>query len=295
MSDFRVEHNPENWPTWRALTRRKWFLICCVLVGITLIWTPPLPIPISSFDKESYNLVQNTPKGSIVFYGIAFTSMDTYSTNRDSFRAFVISLAKQQFRIVFVCFGVMGPTATVDLVQRANIEGKYGYKYGVNYVIFPYLSGDEVAMASVAQDIHSAYSSDIYGTPTDSIPMMKDIHGLADAKLSVGWSQIMTMGEMYVRQWPVKYGVPYIDQVGTVINYYPKYVTALSQIYGTVSAAAALELLVGDPGEQLIMVQAGNIVQIFTLIMVIISVIKFQLDRMHARQKQSITQGVVKQ
>jgi len=98
-----------------------------------------------------------------------------------------------------------------------------------------------------------------------------------------------------VRQWPVKYGVPYIDQVGTVLSYYPQYVTALSQIYGTISAAAALELLTNNPGEQLIMVQAQNLVQLFIFSMVIISIIKFQLDRNQARRKQVASEGAVKQ
>lgn len=122
MSDYKMEHNPESWPTWRRLTRRRWFILCCILVGAVLIYTPPLPTPITSFDREAYNLIQTTPKGSLVYYGIGFTSMDTYSTNRDSFKAFVVALARQHFKIVFVSFGVMGPTCSVDLAKRALIE-----------------------------------------------------------------------------------------------------------------------------------------------------------------------------
>ncbi len=295
MADLRMEHNPESWPAWRRLTRRRWFLVCAILVGLVLIYTPPLPTPITSFDKEVYNLIQDTPSGSLVYYGIGFTSMDTYSTNRDSFRAFVVALARQHFKIVFVSFGVMGPTCSVDLAKRAFIERDYGYVYGKDYVIFPFLPGDEIAMASAAADLHSAYSSDIYGTPTESIPMLKNIRGMADAKLAIGWSQINTMGEMYVRQWPVKFGVPYIDQVGTVIGYYPKYVTAISQIYGSIQAAAALELLTNVPGEQLVMVQAQNVVQLFIISMTIISIVKFQLDQAQARRKRVVSEGGAKQ
>jgi len=275
------------WPVWKRITLRRWVIMNLILIGLVIVWTPALPVPVTAMERAAYNTVQATPKESVVLWGLAHPNPDTYYNARDAFVIFLTSLAQRNFKIIFTCFGPISPTSAEDMARRADLEGKFGYKYGQDYVIFPFLTGEEVAMAAVAADFAKAYSTDNRGNPTLSLPLMQRVHSMKDVQLAISYYSVNTFAEMFLRQWPVKYGVPYIAQGGLVEAYFGKYVQGIGGI------SAAYESLVGIPGEELIKLQAGNVANLLTLSMILISVIKFQADR--TKRQPATVEGSVKE
>jgi hypothetical protein len=60
----------------------------------------------------------------------------------------------------------------VEMEKRGVLEDKV---YGEDYVIFPFYPGMTAAVAAFAADVHKLCTTDYYGNPIETLPMMDDI------------------------------------------------------------------------------------------------------------------------
>jgi hypothetical protein len=137
---------------------------------------------------------------------------------------------------------------TVIAPSVADTMEKYGYEYGEDYVNIGFIGGLEAGIAAFYADMHIK-GSDVYGTPLDNIPMMKNIKTLADCTVVVpltGWTHTYHM-----RQAKLVYDVPVLP-VGLegALASWPIFVEAeqmLTFIHGW-TGAAEYERLLQRPG-----------------------------------------------
>jgi len=239
-------------------------LICAFLV---VFFPPALPVPTEPHTVDYYNTIEATPKGSVVYFGTYFDYITAYVQSRDLYKAKLSHWASRDFKIVMLAFGQVSIAAFDGMVSYSNIEGKYGYEYGIDYVIMPYLSGDEPALAAAA-DIYSAYQTDVRGTPISQIPLLQQVRGLKDAQLIVYDGNVLTAPAMFVRQWAQAYNVKMIGgSFGELSVYYGKYV------FGTMESAALYEFLSKNPGEELNKLDMLNLELLFTYGMIGIGIL----------------------
>lgn len=233
----------------RTGPRRLWMVVLFLVAAIPAITALRLPLTVSSYTKDFYNAVLKLPPGSVVVFGNTFEVPPVEA--RDIYRAVILTLASRNLKAIFLNFEAGGVAASEFIVSYSKVESLYGWRYGIDYVIFPYLSGQEVAMAAAATDFYSAYSKDIRGTPIENIPIMQNVRSFRDIKLAIAQYGIFTFGDMYVRQWPVKYPnvtLLIIGQYYGIAGYYGKNV--MGNIDNTAPAFAEYEFLSGFPGEE---------------------------------------------
>jgi len=101
-----------------------------------------------------------------------------------------------------------------------------GKVYGVDWVQMGFLAGQEGALSLMAEDMHSAFAADYYGTPLSQLPLMDDVQDFNDVALVISGSSSQTWIEAPVRQWYTKYDVEVVSYTlsgGTVLSstYWP--------------------------------------------------------------------------
>lgn len=270
------------WPVWPWLTRKKWLLIGCILIAIPVFITPfGFPVPLESSTADLWDFTESggtnqwvsvdLPDRPVMFMGSSFAFFDVYDQSRDFFHAQLNYFASKGYYMLMFSHGTPCAAIWEQMVVKSGIEARYGYEYGVDFVIFPYAAGDEIAM-SLINDIKGNYALDNRNNPTNTIPLLQNINTGDDA--DVFWSEyhIFTYGEMYIRQWPAAYGKPLLN-VGAWHGISPWYGTYCVGSVGETTAYAWFEQQVGMPGEELFKVEAGNLVGLFGLAMIVIGLI----------------------
>jgi hypothetical protein len=128
-------------------------------------------------------------------------------------------------------------------------------EYGVDYVILPYITGEEAALATFTDDIRSVVARDYEGTSFSQLPIMTDVNSVDDLDL---WAAFNAAGgggfEMIVRQVCEPYDIPVVaGWFGVnVPGYSPYYTSGLVKgYYNDLRGAAEYELLTGEPGNAL--------------------------------------------
>lgn len=258
----------EVWPVYKKITRKIWIILLIVLAAIPIIHPLMLPIPVSPRTQAFYDVILKTPKGSVVVIGFSIVMISVYNDIRTFYVSLLELLCQRNFKIIFTSFGPDSPIAAEDLVKRANIEAKYNYVYGKDYVILPYAAGDETAMAATAADFWATYAADNRGNKLSDLSLMKNVRSMKDVSLAIVEYHIFTYGEMFVRQWPVKYGVPTIvdGQYYGISPYYGSYV--LGNVDTFLRAEAEFEKLSGVPGEEMLKLEAANLEFFLIVIMI---------------------------
>jgi hypothetical protein len=269
------------------MTRRLWFLIILVLVIIPMVHPIGLPIPIETRVSDFYNTIKAAGQGGTA-YGYTFTAPPSGGMNgilmgmqaadigsftgiRDYWVATFEYIMQQHLKMVFVGINPGGPPGVVwimNYIQTINPALYASYPYGTDWVSLPYLPGDETAMAGIATNLWTAYSVDaVNNIPLANLPIMAQFHSLKDFTLTYAYYHIVTYAEMFVRQWPQKYGVPMIVS-GTFSMVAPYYPTLVTGCIESTQQFAEFEELVNMPGLELAKMDAFNIQGIFQMGMI---------------------------
>jgi hypothetical protein len=276
----------DSWSVWPKFTRKRYLLLLLILAIIVAFYPFGIPIPANPATVDFYDEVEALPDGSVVWIGWYHDIISFYHGSRDVYRALLHQLASHDHKILFMAYGRESALVSEDLVKRNNLDSAYGYVYGEDYVIFPFLSGEESAMALGAENLFTAYSVDARGNALSSLPLLETVKGMEDVDLVIFQSHIITIPHMYVRQWPVKYGTRAISMGGytTVGPYYGTFV------FGAIDSAAEYELYVGRPGEELAKSDMANLENILMVGLITIGLI----HSLMTRNKETTIGGVTK-
>lgn len=259
------------WQVWPKLTKKRVALINFLLISLIIILQPKLPIPVLRPVQDFYDTINQMPPNKVAVVAMYSDSIRGFEEVRDAYRACIMFLARKEFKIILVPLCQPAPIACESMVKRADIERLNGYRYGVDYVIMPFISGEETAFKAVAADFGTAYSTDNRGTPIKDIPLMQRVHNFNDVNLAITESSVPTVYDMVYRQWGVQYLgiVTYLS--GGSASYYPQVVKGVCNFYGV--DAAQFQFLSGLPGEEILKQQAYNVTYILPLIMIVSNMI----------------------
>jgi hypothetical protein len=267
----------ERFANFMTLQRINAMLAIIVLaVAIHPLALPKVTVPEV---QDALNVVAATIKpGDLVIWGDQEMTISEFVNQRDNYRAFIWYLADHGARIVIATFSAAAPSGIDYLIKYTNLQGKYGWVYGVNYVLLPYVTGEEAALSLMAENMW-ATSVDYYNTPLSELPLMANCHQLTDAKLIVtGYSG--TYASYFLRQWVVKYPDDIRPKIVTWMGYtdwaaqYPRYVQ------GAGLRSVDTQILTGYLGEDVIKLDASNLCYAFSIIVLITgAILKIQAQR----------------
>jgi hypothetical protein len=261
-----------------------------LIVAALPIWVPlGIPMPRSYLSWDYYQTVESIPDGGVVVIGANIYEIGDYHGSRDLWGAQFTHWVKKHLKIVCVVLDTTAHMAFEDVMRRYKLDSRVGgpYVYGVDWVITPYIPGEEPAMAAVAADIWKACNGrDFYGTPFEQLPIMANIHSFRDVHLTTFKAYSGTHIEMFIRQWT---SAAYPNVKGVASHAYEDLAYAYGKyILGTLSGArgaAEYEYYLGFPGEERAKIEARNTEAFLLFACIVVGAIYVNMQKRRAAAK----------
>lgn len=213
----------------RTLDPRVMYFLTLLFVSIPIVHPIGLPINISPTTRAAYEIVEQLPPGSLVWFGIDFHP----AHYPEVYAAMVVGMRHlfgKNVNIMFVSFSPTGPMWYAQAM--AEIGPPPGKKYGTDYVFLGYLPGEETAIAALSSDVKGIAKTDYYGTPIDSIAFLRDVKTVKDFSLVYVFTGFAPIIDPYIRHIGGTYRVRIVAgliavQYAEKIVYYPHTIAGL--------------------------------------------------------------------
>jgi hypothetical protein len=269
------------------LDEKKLGAIMIVLALIPMFVPIAIPMTISPFTQAFYDEIVARPSGEVVVTAFDLTmpaprASATYNV------AILDFLCRRGLKLLMLSFGTQSAQAWAQFMTYVQPDKKYGYVYGRDWALMPYLAGEETAFATIAGNLR-VFTTDYFGNTVADLQIMQGISSMKDITLAVVTAGTFTLIDAMVRQWPSKYSnlrVITYYQHATASPYEP---TLIKGDLDWVNGHAQFESLTGFKGEELILLTARNMLIILVMSTVIVGNIFFHINK---RQKARVpTQG----
>lgn len=254
-------------------------IIIMLVIGVNLLSPLGLPMPVSDMSRNTYNMIESLPPGSVVAW-VADISPGNFDDTYSQAAAIMNHVFSRDLKVLIVNFQNVGP-ATWARVRDKYVDIPSSKVYGVDYVELGYAAGDEAAVAAFCADIRSVYTTDAYGTPIDELELMDNINLGSDVDAVIG----VSIGDAFlwtVRQWHITYDVPLISLAMEVSI--PSVVADIQA--GNINYAlcgakmgAEYEILIGKPGPGASLTDAKSLAAIILMGMVVLGNVFEYMDK----------------
>ena len=260
--------------------RRIIFLVIGLSVILPLLFRVDMPVDVTQEVKNVYDRIDELPEGSIIVLPCEYAP-DTMAELEPMLFAVLRHCFRKNIRVIGCGFFVTGVTLVEqELRQIAKEEGKV---YGKDYIFLGYRPYPAVVIMSMGQDFRQSFPEDYYGTPLDSLPMMKNVKNYKDTKLVLTINA--TSGVDY---WIIygheRYGFPLAIGVTAVMaaDYY-SYLNSgqIVGIIGGLKGAAEYEKLIGQ-GDLATM---GMNIQSFVHLVIVLFIVTGNVGYLMTRKK----------
>lgn len=256
----------------------RWIYLAIFLSVLLPLFKPlGLPITVSQTTRDTYDFIQALPPGADVIVSPSF-SPSSDAEVLPQMMAVLKHLMTKKVHLTWVNLNVEGIMYAEK--SMAQLKDAYGYKYGTNYVILPFLPGMETAVASMASGFRQVFQTDVYGTPLSEIPLMQNIRSISDYDLVIDFNTGDT-GIYYLQQVQPK-GVPVIvGASGVTVPYLMPYLDTrqLAGLLGGLRGAAEYEILTGTRGVAVQGMDAQSLSHGVTLLFIIAGNIAYLVGR----------------
>lgn len=197
-----------------SLDRRWVYLVIGVVVVVTAIWPFAVPLYVTPETRSVYDFVESLVPEEVLMIGVDYDPASlaelhpmSYTITRQCFA--------QDIKLLLVCLHQNGPGMVEQVI--AQVAEEYGKVNGVDYVYLGYKPYPGITILAMGQNFRIPFPEDYYGTPLDSLPMMRNItnfdnvkailnisagsgteywinyaNGRYDAKLAIGVTGVMT-------------------------------------------------------------------------------------------------------
>jgi len=229
--------------------RRYIFLAILLLVLVPLLFPLGLPIRVSHEVQSAYDAVARVPDGSKVYFAADYDPATMPELHPMALAA-LDQLFSKNCKVIGACLWPACPPLLEDAFRRIG-EERYGKKYGVDFVNLGYKPGNEVAIVSVGRSIRATFPTDFYGTPIDSIEVMKGVDSITGLAILVNISAGYPGTKEWVQQVQSRYHIELVAGCTAVSTpeYYPYFQSGqLVGLIGGMAGAAEYEKLVKRPG-----------------------------------------------
>ncbi len=251
-----------------------------ILIGtiIPFLVTIPIKVKVSPPVKSSYEAVDRIPEK-----GVILISIDYDPTSSPEIQPMLIAILRHAFRknlkVIMMGHLILGlPMGEMALKQVAK---EFHKEYGVDYVNLGYRPGYSAVMLGMGKEIRDFFSRDVYGTPLDSIPMMKNVHNYNNIDLLVDLTHGYS-GELWIQTAGARFGQKIIIGCTGVVapDIYP-YLDAgqIEGLIGGLQGASEYESLIKTYGTAVRGMPVQSIVHGIIIIFIILGNIGYYITR----------------
>ncbi len=278
-----------------SLDRRWVFLFIALVCVITYVWPFSIPIRITEEVKAIYSFIEKLNEGDIIFLGIDYDPNALAELHPMSY-AIAEQAFRKKLRVIFVTLSQNGPgmadQAIRDISDSVKLDKTYNgvfypgreIKNGIDYVFLGYKPYPALVILGMGQNFRIPFPSDYYGTPLDSIPMMKGVMNYDQVKCVIDFAA-GNVADMWISYGQGRYNFPLaLGMTGVMgADYYP-YLNS-GQIFGIMGGllgAAQYEKLADNPGPAI----DGMRIQVYAHIVIILFIIIGNIGFLVSRRKQ---------
>ncbi len=241
---------------------RRWVYLLLVIVCLTAYYSDfNVPIIVENETKAIYDFIEALEPGEIIFVAVDYDPSSQAELHPMTY-ALVEHAFRKDLKVIFTALSQNGPgmvdQALRDLTDSLKLPKTYnGIFYegkeivnGVDYTFLGYKPYYAIVITAMGQDYRILFPSDYYGTPLDSIPMMKRVHNYDDISLLVDISS-GSITDAWISYGQGKFDFPLALGLTGVMTaqYYPFLQSKqIMGLMGGLLGAAQYEHLADNPG-----------------------------------------------
>lgn len=282
------------------LDRRWIFLMLAVVCVIGYLSSFEVPTIVEGEVRTIHEFIDSLPEGDIVFISIDYDPQAlaelhpmTYAISEHCFR--------KKLKIIYVALATNGPgmadMAIRDIKDSVKLDRTYnGVTYkgreivnGIDYAFLGYKAYYALVILGMGQDFRLQFPTDYYGSPLDSLPMMRGVHNYDDIACVIDISS-GNITDAWISYGQGRFGFPLaLGLTGvSAAQYYP-YLNS-GQIFGLMggmSGAAQYEALADNPG----LAKDAMRVQVAGHLVIILFIIMGNVGHFVSRRRQRLEDG----
>ena len=226
--------------------RRIIYLFVAAGTILPIIFVIGLPVSITPPVQMAFDRIENQLNpGDVVLVSFDY-GPSSAPENAPMADAILRHCFSKGIKVIVIAFYPLGGLSEAVNELNTVVAEFPDLEYGVDYVNLGYKDGAQAAMRKMNENIHEVFPTDLRGTPTGDIPMMKNVKTYADVKLCVTLATGI-IGEWWANLVNAQFGLPVI--VGPTAVSAPKYYAYLEAkqmvgLLGGLKGASEYERLV---------------------------------------------------
>src|SRR2546425_1611779 len=252
-----------------AIDRRIIFLLVAAGVVLPLLHPLNLPVTVTPRVKAAFDAIDALPPGSKVLI-----SMDYEPDIMAELMPMSIAVMRHCFRKhLQVIAMTLYPAGTglgeraVSLAAKAEAAVK-----NKDYAWLGYKSGNQVVMIGIGENLRGIYPVDFYGTPLDSIPLLRGVNSYRQMAMVVNLSG-SSVTDYWIQFAQGRFHAPLVVGCTAVMatDYYP-YLSSrqILGLVGGMKGAAEYEALMNIVGDARRGMDAQSLVHLIVVALVIV-------------------------
>jgi len=251
-----------------AVDRRIIFLLVGAGVVLPLLLPINLPVTVTPRVQAAFDAIDALPPGSRVLL-----SMDYEPDIMAELMPMSIAVLRHCFRKHLRVVAMTLYPAGTGLGEHAlNVASRAeGAVRNQDYVWLGYKSGNQVVMIGIGENLRAMYPVDFYGTPLDSIPMMRGVNTYGQLAMMINLSG-SSVADYWIQFAQGRYHTPMVLGCTAVMatDYYP-YLSSrqILGLIGGMKGAAEYERLIGVFGDGRRGMDAQSLVHLIVVLLVI--------------------------
>jgi hypothetical protein len=264
----------------RPIGRRLVFLFVGISLILPFFMQFDMPVPISPEVRGSFDALARLEPGSKVMAAFDYDppSAPELQPMADAFMKYAF---QNDLKVIIMGLWPQGPQQANQAVEAAfeyDPAWRDNLTYGKDYVNLGFQAGNEFVILRMGSSFKSQFPTDIYGTPYDSIPMLKNVGNFSNVDLVVNFSAGKPGTVEWVQIAVDRYGVP-VTAGNTAVQApmaYP-YLDAgqLQGLMGGMAGAADFEVLTDKPGKATTFILAQTFAHMVVISFIIIGNVAF--------------------
>jgi hypothetical protein len=219
------------------IPRRIIFLTIALAVAVPLIIPIGIPVNVMPQTKKLFNAVDGLTSNSKPI----IISCDFDPQSLPELYPMLLAIMRQCFsKNIPVILMALWPQGT-GMVEMAldELSGEFTKEYGVDYVFLGYKFGVAAVLLGMGENIKGVFPVDYYGSPLDSLPLMRPVRNYNDISLIV----TLSTGDPGWRQWLLFAQSRYGARLGVGVT-----AVSAADVYPYVETGQVTGLLAGMKG-----------------------------------------------
>lgn len=275
---------------------RRWIFLFLIIVCVGAYAVPfDVPILVEKEVQDIYNFVDSLRPGSIVFVAIDYDPNNLAELHPMTY-ALVEHAWRKNLRIIFTALSQNGPgmadQAIADLSDSLRQERTFnGVTYppreivnGIDYAFLGYKPYYALVILGMGQDFRIPFPTDYYGTPLDSLPMMRGVINYDQVDLVVDLSG-GNITDAWIAYGQGRFNFPLaLGLTGVMTAQYYPYLGSgqIIGIMGGLLGAAQYERLADNPGRAI----SGMKIQLWAHIVIIVFIAMGNIGFLATRRRE---------